>query len=142
MPRRLLAPLLLTLSLLAAACAAPAPEATSPRAELAPATSTPVVDQAPPRTAPPMSRPLPPEQVATPVALDRSCRTDADCAVKNVGNCCGAMPACVNRNSPTDPAAVQAECARKGIVSACGFQPVDSCSCTAGTCTDNRALIQ
>jgi hypothetical protein len=88
--------------------------------------------------APPMSDPLPPEKVsdATPPALDRSCRTASDCAVKNVGNCCGMQPACVNVNSPTDPAAVQAQCAREGRMSVCGFKPVEACECVAGKCED------
>ena len=73
------------LALCLAACAAPAPDAEVP--------------------APPMSDPLPATPMPTGPArpavagvpdLDRSCRVDADCAVKNVGNCCGYLPACVN----------------------------------------------
>lgn len=86
------------------------------------------------RPAPPMSRPLPPNEVREAPKLDSSCRTDADCAVKNVGNCCGAMPACVNKDSPTDPAAVQSQCAAKGMASICGFRPISACRCNAGSC--------
>ncbi|WP_370451311.1 hypothetical protein [Lysobacter sp. N42] len=92
-----------------------------------------------------MSDPLPPERLpdaAAALSPDRSCRTDADCVVKNVGNCCGAMPACVNKDARTDPAAVQAECARKGMSSICGFKPVESCECVAGTCTDRIAAFE
>lgn len=85
---------------------------------------------------PQMSDPLPPEQLRQAVQLDRSCRTDADCTVKNVGNCCGAYPACVNRNSPTDPAAVQAQCQREGRSSVCGFKEVSGCQCVQGQCQD------
>jgi len=88
-----------------------------------------------------MSDPLPPEVMPTPVpraantlVIDQSCRTNADCAVKNVGSCCGAMPACVNRNSRTDPAAVQAQCAKDGRVSACMTNPVTACTCANGRC--------
>lgn len=85
--------------------------------------------------APPMSKPLPPERVVTaPVSIDRSCDSDADCQVKNVGNCCGYFPACVNKDSPTDPAAVQAECQAKGVASVCGFREISACTCNAGTC--------
>lgn len=118
------------------------PDASSPEAS-APATPPPRDTGIPGRTkpAPPKSTPLPPEVVddapvrAVP-ALVTSCRTDADCTVKNVGNCCGAMPACVNKASPTDPAAVQAACAREGRMSTCGFREIQSCSCVAGTCRD------
>lgn len=92
------------------------------------------------KPAPPMSTQLPPERLpdtGAPPRLDSSCRTSADCAVKNVGNCCGAMPACVNRNSPTNPEAVKAQCARRGLMSTCGFRDVQSCTCVAGTCQDS-----
>ena len=82
-----------------------------------------------------MSKPLPPQRVAdAPPALDYACRTASDCAVKNVGNCCGQEPRCVNVNSPTDPAAVQAQCAKEGRASICGFQPIQGCECRAGRC--------
>ena len=79
--------------------------------------------------------PLPPQVLPEPVKLDYHCTSDADCAVKDIGNCCGAYPACVNKDSPTDPAAVHAQCAKQGRMSACGFRPVDACSCTQGQCT-------
>lgn len=99
-----------------------------------------------PLEAPPMSDPLPPERMpdaaaANPPTIDRSCRTSADCVVKNVGNCCGAMPACVNTNARTDPAAVQAQCAREGISSVCGFKDVTACTCVAGTCQDSEGAV-
>ena len=70
----------------------------------------------------------------TATVVDRSCRSDADCAVKNVGNCCGYYPACVNKDSPTDPEGVQAQCAKSGMMSVCGFADISACSCNAGTC--------
>jgi hypothetical protein len=79
--------------------------------------------------------PLPPQVLPEPVKLDYHCSSDADCAVKDVGNCCGAYPACVNKDSPTDPAAVQAQCAKQGRMSACGFREIDACSCTQGRCS-------
>jgi len=92
----------------------------------------PPADLVPPR----MSDPLPPEVLPEPAALDRSCRSDADCTVKNVGNCCGYYPSCVNVNSPTDPAGVQAECAARGMSSVCGFPEVSGCRCVSGQCRD------
>ena len=66
--------------------------------------------------------------------VDYSCTTDADCTVKDVGNCCGYYPACVNVNSPTDPAGVQASCQAKGMMSVCGFAEIQGCSCVNGQC--------
>jgi hypothetical protein len=66
--------------------------------------------------------------------VDRSCRVNADCAVKNVGNCCGYYPACVHRNSPTYPERVRARCQREGMASVCGFPEIAGCVCVAGRC--------
>lgn len=107
---------------------APAPAPTAP--EPAPAR----IGAEPAPQAPPMSDPMPPERMPSPATIDYSCRADADCAVKNVGNCCGMMPACVNKDSPTDPQAVQAECARSGLSSVCGFVDIAACSCVSNRC--------
>jgi hypothetical protein len=159
---------LLSLLLLLAACAAPAPEsatavtarsdATAPAeqssATTPPPTATPDEAQADQpkrnRPKPPPLRtggPLPPERVgdrkpdpnATPVEINDSCRTDADCTVKNVGNCCGYYPACVNVNSPTDPEGVQRQCAKSGMASVCGWADISSCSCVQGRCQGNTS---
>ena len=71
--------------------------------------------------------------------IDTRCRSNADCAVKNVGNCCGTMPACVNRDSPTDPQAVQAQCQAKGMMGLCGFREISACQCDNGQCVEAPA---
>ena len=86
-----------------------------------------------------MSDPLPPDRVedapsSTPVQVVRTCKVDSDCVVKDVGNCCGYFPACVHRNSPTDPAGVRAQCARSGMASVCGFQEISACRCVRNQC--------
>ena len=121
-------------------------DASTPPSAGAPSGSQPRTSPVSPvEQAPPMSDPLPPEEVrepaASPAALDRSCRTSADCVVKNVGNCCGAMPACVNKDARPDPAAVQAQCERQGMSSICGFKEVTGCSCVAGTCQDEAGAV-
>ncbi len=123
--------LLIALAFSLAACAAPS--ATEPAAGNL-AGSTPPPPPAPPKAPPPMSSPLPPREVRQEVVVNTACKTSADCAVKNVGNCCGAMPACVNKDSPTDPAAVQAACAAKGMMSVCGFAEISACQCDNGQC--------
>jgi hypothetical protein len=86
--------------------------------------------------APPKSTPHAPRVVPKAMAVDSSCKVSADCAVKNVGNCCGAMPACVNKDSPTDPAAVQAQCQAKGMMGVCGFREISACQCDNGQCVE------
>jgi len=76
---------------------------------------------------------------STVVKVDRSCRSDADCTVKDVGNCCGMAPACVNVDSPTDPQGVAAQCRASGRMSICGFRQITSCQCVAGQCADSGA---
>lgn len=129
-----LAALLVALSL--TACSAPAPSPETPQA----AATTP----APPAPQPPKAAPAPAAPTTTapvehagsanPMAPDRSCRTDADCAVKDVGNCCGRFPLCVNKDAKVDPAAVRAQCAKDGMASTCGFQEVGGCQCVQGRC--------
>ena len=75
----------------------------------------------------------------TGVQIDTHCKTSADCAVKNIGNCCGAMPACVNKDSPTDPQAVQAQCQAKGMMGICGFREISACQCDNGQCVEAPA---
>ncbi|GAB2504482.1 hypothetical protein GCM10027084_18690 [Pseudoxanthomonas sangjuensis] len=129
--RRMLA-LLLVLAL--AACAAP--EAAPPAGTAAaPAEMTPL-------PAPPPQADAPARVRSGKVELDLTCRTDADCAVKDVGNCCGYYPMCVNKDSPTDPAGVQAECRASGRVGVCGFRNIDSCKCVANRCESAGVVME
>ena len=158
--RRALAWLTLSLALALSGCAAPpsgpagpaAGESTSARSEpsaqplaAAPAAPLPTASAPQPRTkpAPPMSDPLPPERApdtqrlpaGKPVQVVTRCKTDAECTIKDVGNCCGYYPACVNVDSPTDPKGVQAQCANSGMASVCGFPAIEGCQCVKGQCT-------
>lgn len=63
-----------------------------------------------------------------------ACQTDADCTVKNVGNCCGYFPACVHKDQAVDPEAVQARCAAEGKNSICGFAEITACACVENRC--------
>lgn len=69
-----------------------------------------------------------------PLDLDTGCRVDSDCEVKNVGNCCGYFPACVNKDAQPDPGAVQARCAELGMASVCGFREIQACTCVENRC--------
>lgn len=130
---------------LLAACAAPSaqsPDRPAPADAAVPMEPAPVAP-APPAAPPargrvdrpePVRKALPPQRKGGEV--DLSCKTDADCAVKNVGSCCGYFPACVNKDSPTDPEGVKAECSAQGMSSICGFREVSACSCVQGQCRD------
>jgi hypothetical protein len=134
----------------------PAPARSEPvatRTVAAPVASPPSAAQAPlpaatpPRSkpAPPMSDPLPaqrvPDAVPATAKLDVSCKSNADCVVKDVGNCCGYYPRCVNVNATVDPQAVQAQCARSGMASVCGFKTVEGCECVQGECRDKSTAL-
>lgn len=112
---------------------------------LAAGCSAPTVPSARPGDFPsnPLDRPVQPRPIgADPTAVDRSCRSDADCTVKDVGNCCGYYPACVNVGARPDPKAVQAQCAKSGMASVCGFPQISGCRCVKGQCaadTEARA---
>lgn len=127
----------------AAGAAARAPVAATGSPAVAPRVDpSPMGDAAP--TAPAKRPTLSNERVDTPrpILVDRSCRTDADCTVKDVGSCCGTYPACVNVGSPTDPRAVQLECARTGMSSTCEVPVIESCTCNVGQCAASNAAVR
>lgn len=64
------------------------------------------------------------------------CNLDSDCKVKDVHNCCGYYPKCVNEDYVPDIAAVKKECQEKGIASICGFSEIESCTCVEHQCRD------
>lgn len=110
--------------------------AESPPAEAAPApavapapTPSPVADS----VAPPAGKPAG-AQLHVKNGIDYGCERDADCEVKNVGNCCGYYPACVNTRSATFPEQVKAQCAADGMSSVCGFPEIGGCQCVEGRC--------
>ncbi|KAH8171708.1 hypothetical protein LIA77_08475 [Sarocladium implicatum] len=59
------------------------------------------------------------------------CSSDADCAVRNVGNCCGYYPQCANVDAELPPACPDGE-PGAGI---CGFPVIEACACSSkGSC--------
>ncbi len=85
----------------------------------------------------------PAQQVAAPVGapigdpfppVDVSCRSASDCAIKDVGNCCGYYPLCVNTAYPADPQRIRQICAERGLASPCGFPAIAGCDCQQGAC--------
>jgi hypothetical protein len=138
---------LIPATLLLAACTAPAPAPDAPSAASPPATGTPapvVASPAPPppaAAAPPANAAPAADKPAAGAPQDpvRTCRTDADCAVKNVGSCCGYYPLCVNKDAKTDPEAVRAQCEKDGMASICGFQEIQGCQCVQGRCENIAA---
>ena len=57
--------------------------------------------------------------------VDYTCSTDQDCMKKNIGNCCGYYPACVNVDFTPD---LDKACP-EGASSICGFPEIDGCRC-------------
>ncbi|MCE7031073.1 hypothetical protein LY625_00255 [Lysobacter sp. GX 14042] len=133
---RALPALALGLALLLVGCAAPGDASHAGAPSGAGDDGSPVVHRGPIPNAPRIGGG--PAASGDAVQPDRSCDTDADCTVKNVGNCCGYYPACVNVDSPTDPEGVQAKCAAEGRAGVCGFPEIAGCQCVQGSCKDNR----
>jgi hypothetical protein len=133
---------LIALLLALTACAAPAPNGSTAAHSASQASPTPPARPSDDGEYPRPKPPLPSRDPAPPVTVDYSCKSNADCSVKNVGNCCGYYPACVNVNSPTDPQGVQAECAKKGMVSVCGFPDISACTCNQGRCEAVSGNVQ
>ncbi|MBK6725869.1 MAG: hypothetical protein IPG63_01195 [Xanthomonadales bacterium] len=66
-----------------------------------------------------------------------ACETDAQCTVKNVGNCCGEFLACVHVDQAVDVAAVKRRCESEGLSSVCGQRDIAGCRCDAGQCVES-----
>ena len=70
--------------------------------------------------------------------LNRSCKVDADCEVKDVGNCCGYLPQCVNKAAAINKQLVSQLCKEQLIMGTCGVQLIESCKCEMSQC---RAIL-
>ncbi|KAK0385804.1 hypothetical protein NLU13_6981 [Sarocladium strictum] len=68
----------------------------------------------------------PPPPASIPTHLQ--CKSDQDCVVRNVGNCCGYYPQCANPKAKLPP-----PCPNGGF-GVCGFPVVEACSCRGGKC--------
>ena len=101
----------------------------------APAANEPVAAPAPERAPLPQPAQRAPKELLVQGGVNYECSVPADCAIKDVGNCCGSYPQCVNKDSPTFPEQVKANCEKQGMSSICGFPDIASCDCIEGRCT-------
>ena len=67
-------------------------------------------------------------------SIDYSCKKAADCAIKDVHNCCGEYVQCVNKKAKVDPQFITNACAKEGIGSICGAPAIGSCDCVDQKC--------
>ena len=72
-------------------------------------------------------------------ATTLTCKTAADCTIKNVGNCCGYYPACVHKDQSVDPEAVLTRCEKEGTSSICGFPEISACACVESKCVESSS---
>jgi hypothetical protein len=61
---------------------------------------------------------------------DYSCEETSDCEIKNVGNCCGYYPRCVNADAPNPEQAV----CEPDVGALCGWPEITHCECVDSTC--------
>ena len=66
--------------------------------------------------------------------IDYSCEIDEDCEIKDVRNCCGYYPKCVNTNFEPDPDFVNNICEKEELVEICGFPEINQCICVNKKC--------
>jgi hypothetical protein len=72
----------------------------------------------------------PPQDAGTTTTDARfSCTKDSECAVKNVGNCCGYYPRCANVNATFGPPSC-----KPGQAGVCGWPEIEQCRCRNNTC--------
>jgi hypothetical protein len=67
-------------------------------------------------------------------SIDYSCNQDIDCKIKDVHNCCGYYPKCVNENVIVNSDFVKEACEKEGLVSVCGYPTVNYCVCEQSRC--------
>ncbi len=70
------------------------------------------------------------------------CRTDSDCEVKDVHNCCGYFPRCVNKDYEPDINAVIRRCEEEGSGGICGFPDITHCECIDSYCQSMQNSTQ
>ena len=66
--------------------------------------------------------------------VDYSCETDRDCTLKDVHNCCGYYPQCVNTEFVSEPGIVDELCEVSERSGVCGFPTINGCQCIDGKC--------
>eukprot|EP00588_Corethron_pennatum_P017796 CAMPEP_0194304368 /NCGR_PEP_ID=MMETSP0171-20130528/2139_1 /TAXON_ID=218684 /ORGANISM="Corethron pennatum, Strain L29A3" /LENGTH=152 /DNA_ID=CAMNT_0039055629 /DNA_START=87 /DNA_END=545 /DNA_ORIENTATION=+ len=70
------------------------------------------------------------------ITITRNCTTHDDCAIRDIGNCCGYYPGCVSIAFCPDIERVKTLCKEQGMASVCGWSTIDACACREGQCTD------
>lgn len=66
--------------------------------------------------------------------INIECETNLDCAIKDIHNCCGYYPKCVNIEFETKVNLVRDLCKVSQKMPICGFQTINSCACINGRC--------
>ncbi len=72
----------------------------------------------------------------------RQCEADADCIVKNVGNCCGYYPSCVNVSHEPDLEAVTKKCEEDDRTATCGYPEISHCTCVEHRCRSMQGDVE
>src|SRR3989344_796738 len=67
-------------------------------------------------------------------SIDYSCSKDSDCEIKDIRNCCGYFPSCVNKNFRPNLKLVDELCKKEDKLSICGFREIQSCECINNKC--------
>ena len=68
------------------------------------------------------------------LSINYTCEQAQDCEIKDVRNCCGYHPKCVNKNSIVNGTLVKELCEHGAQTGLCGFQDIKSCKCEKNMC--------
>jgi hypothetical protein len=74
------------------------------------------------------------KNTSNPQPSSDSCTADSDCAIKDVHNCCGYYPGCVNKDFQPDIDTVVKRCKEKNGADICGFPKINGCKCANNRC--------
>lgn len=68
-------------------------------------------------------------------SIDYSCNTDSECTVKDIHNCCGEYPECVNVDAEVNSEKVTELCEKSDTAAVCGFPTINGCECKDNKCS-------
>ncbi|KAL7577795.1 hypothetical protein ACA910_010550 [Epithemia clementina (nom. ined.)] len=74
-----------------------------------------------------------------PYKIDYRCMSDEDCALKDVGNCCGSFMKCTNIDFVPD---YSKRCPDPSRPDACGWVEIDFCVCLNGKCEGHQEPVR
>ncbi|MBS3074963.1 hypothetical protein J4429_00730 [Candidatus Pacearchaeota archaeon] len=74
-------------------------------------------------------------------SINYTCEQPEDCEIKDVRNCCGYHPECVNKNSIVNASLVKELCEHGAQTGLCGYKDIKSCKCEKNKCIGSEKNV-